>query len=110
MADQIMKVDTDQLRSGATGCTDAAVMALAGAETLAGKAPQAGIFGGFAEADSFHESVVASHTSHVDQLRGHHRSLTDIGDHGHAAAASFRSTDEAAGSSIAAAGARLEAL
>ncbi|WP_423797435.1 DUF2563 family protein [Mycolicibacterium moriokaense] len=100
-----MKVDTNQLRTGATGCADAAGMALSGAERLGGKAPRTGIFGDFAEAQGFHATVVASHKSHVDQLHGHHRSLTAIGDRGHAAAATFSSTDESERASIVVAGA-----
>ena len=34
MVGQVMKVDTNQLRTGATGCADAAGMALSGAERL----------------------------------------------------------------------------
>ena len=109
MAEQVMKVDTNQLRTGATRCADAAGMALSGAERLAGKSPQTGIFGDFAEAQGFHQAVVDAHKSHVDQLHGHHRSLTRIGDNGHAAAATFSSTDESEGSSIATAGAAFEA-
>ena len=104
MVEQVMKVDTGHLRGGATGCTEAAGMAVSGAERLAGRAPQTGMFGDFAEAHGFHGAVVAAHKSHVDQLHGHHQALTAIGDKGHAAAATFASTDESERSSIAAAG------
>jgi hypothetical protein len=83
-------------------------MALSGAARLAGKAPQAGIFGDFAEAQAFHQSVADAHKRHVDQLNGHHESLTAIGEKSHAAAATFTSTDESQKSIIAAAGAAFE--
>jgi hypothetical protein len=105
MVGHVMKVDTGHLRGGANGCAEAAGMALSGAERFAGKAPQTGIFGDFAEAHGFHGAVVAAHKDHVDQLHGHHQALTAIGDKGHSAAATFASTDESEGSSIVAAGA-----
>ena len=56
----------------------------------------------------FTQPLLPPTKSHVDQLHGHHRSLTAIGDKGHAAAATFSSTDESEEASIVAAGAAFE--
>ena len=110
MTGRSMEVDTAHLRAGASHCGDAAAMALAAAGKLAGKAPTAGIFGDFAEAHAFHQAVSAAHQGHVEQLNGHHRALTDIGDQSLSAARQFAVRDVSAADSLRAAEAGIGTL
>lgn len=103
MAESSMEVDTAHLHAGADRCDDAAATALAAAGKLAGKQPTAGMFGDFAEAHDFHSTVSAAHQGHVEQLRGHHRTLTDVGDKSRSAAYEFTSQDASGADSLRAA-------
>lgn len=108
MAADKIEINVDHLRGGATHCGDAAYTARKGAEQLAVKRPEAGIFGDFAEAHDFHRQISAAQQGHVDQLHSHHRLLSDIGENGHAAGQQFLATDGSGGDSIRAAGSQIE--
>jgi hypothetical protein len=98
-----MKVDTAHLHAGADRCDDAPATAMAAAAKLAGQQPTAGMFGDFAEAHEFHQAVSAAHQDHVEQLRGHHRALTVIGDKSRSAAYQFTTQDASGADSVRAA-------
>lgn len=100
MVERSMEVDTAHLHAGAERCTDAAQTALAAAGKLAGKKPTAGMFGDFAEAHEFHEALSAAHQGHIEQLRGHHRALTDISDKSRSAAHEFTARDASSADSL----------
>jgi hypothetical protein len=103
MAESSMEVDTAHLHAGADRCDDAAATALAAAGKLAGNEPTVGMFGDFAEAHEFHSTVSVAHQVQVEQLRGHHRALTDIGDKSRSAAYEFTSKDASGADSLRAA-------
>ncbi|PIB79560.1 DUF2563 family protein [Mycobacterium celatum] len=110
MAEQSMEVDTAHLHAGADRCSDAAQTALTAAGKLAGKEPAAGMFGDFAEAHEFHQAVSAAHRAHVEQLHGHHRALTGIGDKSRSAAYEFTARDASSADSLRAAEAGFDTL
>ncbi|MEZ0051339.1 cob(I)alamin adenosyltransferase [Mycobacterium sp. MAA66] len=89
MAEQSMEVDPAHLHAGADRCGDAAATALKAAGKLAEKKPAAGMFGDFDEAHAFHGALATAHQGHVEQLHGHHRALTDIGDKSRSGADTF---------------------
>ena len=105
-----MEVDAAHLHAGAVRCSDAASTALAAAGKLAGKEPTAGMFGDFAEAHAFHGAVSAAHQDHIEQLRVHHRALTDICDRSRSGAAKFTAADASTADSLRAAEAGFNAL
>lgn len=110
MAEHSMEVDTTHLHAGAERCSDAAQTALTAAGKLAAKQPTAGMFGDFAEAHAFHEAVSAAHQDHIEQLNGHHRALTDIGDKSRTGADTFTARDASSADSLQAAEADIAAL
>ncbi len=95
-----MEVDIAHLHAGADRCGDAARMAQAAADKLAGKQPTAGMFGDFAEAHEFHQAIVAAHQGHIELLNGHHRGLADISDKSRSAAHEFTAGDASAADSL----------
>jgi len=107
MTEHSMEVDPAHLHAGAERCDDGAATALSAAGKLAGHKPAAGMFGDFDEAHAFHASVTAAHEGHVEQLHGHHRTLTDIGDKSRSAADQFTAQDASNGDSLKSAGDRI---
>ena len=84
-----MHVNTEGLRSGAGTSFNAADHAYEGAGNLSRAAIASGIFGNFAEADSFHEAVSGAHRRHVSMIESHFEKLGTVGDKAHSAAADF---------------------
>ncbi|MDT5002518.1 MAG: hypothetical protein QOK12_4623 [Mycobacterium sp.] len=105
-----MEVDSTHLHAGADRCADAAWTAQAAAGKLEGKEPMAGMFGDFAEAHAFHRAISAAHQDHIEQLRAHHRALTDISDKSHYGADRFTARDASAADSLRAAESGFDAL
>ena len=93
MGEGSMEVDTTHLHAGATRCHEAAETALNAAGKLDAKKPAAGMFGDFDEAHDFHQALTTAHQGHVEQLQGHHRSLTDIGEKSHSGANAFTAAE-----------------
>ncbi|OFB38805.1 hypothetical protein BA059_14225 [Mycolicibacterium sp. (ex Dasyatis americana)] len=87
-------VSTPNLGYGSDRCHDAAGSVRKAAEQL-GDAPSAGIFGGHAQAQQFHNALDAAHRGHQDDLHGHHTALTDIAGNAGTAKLMFTGTDEA---------------
>lgn len=109
MAERSMEIDTAHLHAGADRCGEAADTALAAAGKLAEKKPTAGMFGDFDEAHEFHGALTAAHQGHVEQLHGHHRALTDVGDKSRSGAEQFTAQDASSADSIRTAGSGFDA-
>ena len=62
--------------------------------TCRARAPVAGMFGDFADADDFHEAVSAAHQFHVKALHGHQESLNEVGARAHRTGYAFSEMDE----------------
>jgi hypothetical protein len=103
MAEEI-RVNAEHLNAGARHCDDAADSAHKAAEELALAPVPAGIFGDFAEAHQFHATVSAAHQSHIEQLRAHHKRLTELSEKSAAAARMFTATDASGAEAIGSAG------
>lgn len=88
-----MWVEPDVLKDGADVSRSAGNIALSGADALSHAAIPAGMFGDFEAAHAFHSKLTAGHQSHVQAMRGNHRTLTDVGDKAHNAATSFEETE-----------------
>lgn len=88
-----MWVEPDVLKDGADVSRSAGRIVLSGADTLSQAAIPAGMFGDFEAAHAFHSKLTAGHQSHVQAMRGNHRTLTDVGDKVHNAATSFEETE-----------------
>jgi len=89
-----MFVDTGKLHSGAAQSYRASEHAQNGANHLAGVASVAGMFGSFADAEAFHDDVVAAHAQHIKTLQGHQQNLNDVGTKTHHVAYSFSATED----------------
>lgn len=88
-----MWVEPDVLKDGADVSRSAGKIVLSGADALSRASIPAGIFGDFEAAHAFHNKLTAGHRSHVQAMRGNHRTLTDVGDKAHNAATSFEETE-----------------
>lgn len=73
-----MYVDTDGLHSGAAHARDAGEHAHDSSQHLSGAQLGAGMFGDFAAADSFHDSMSAAHAHHVATAEAHHKVLNSV--------------------------------
>ncbi|MCV7230235.1 DUF2563 family protein [Mycolicibacterium komossense] len=89
-----MEVHVAGLHSGANTSYDAADHADGAAATLSRTTPDSGMFGDFAAAHSFHQSLEAAHTRHVELIKKHTANLGTIGDKAHKAAAAFAEMDQ----------------
>lgn len=89
-----MFVDTDMLHSGGNDSHRAGGHAQEGADQLSRGPLAAGMFGGFAAAETFHEAVTAAHGRHVKELQGHQQTLTELGHKAHYAADEFTNMDD----------------
>jgi hypothetical protein len=89
-----MFVDTDLLHSGANESHRAGAHAQQGADQLSRGPLAAGMFGGFAAAETFHEAVTAAHGRHVKDLQAHQETLTGLGHKAHYAADEFTNMDD----------------
>jgi hypothetical protein len=54
----------------------------------------AGVFGDFAAADSFRETMSAAHAHHIAAAEAHHKVLTGVGDKARAVANAFTTMDD----------------
>lgn len=87
-------VDPTMLTAGATHSHSAAGHAQKGAALLDRNAVTAGIFGGFAAADVYHQAISTRHNDHVTTLDDHRRILTDVADKAHHARRAFIGIDQ----------------
>jgi hypothetical protein len=88
-----MRVEPDVLKDGADVSRNAGQIVGSGADALAQAPIPSGIFGDFDAAHTFHSSLAAGHRTHVQAMRGNHRTLTDVGDKALKAAVSFSETE-----------------
>lgn len=88
-----MWVEPDVLEDGADISRNAGEIALSGADALSRASIPSGMFGDFDAAHAFHRKLTAGRQSHVQAMRGNHRTLTDVGDKVHNAATSFEETE-----------------
>jgi hypothetical protein len=88
-----MRVEPDVLKDGANVSRNAGQIVGSGADALAQAPIPSGIFGDFDAAHTFHSSLAAGHRTHVQAMRGNHRTLTDVGDKALKAAVSFSETE-----------------
>ncbi|MCX2710693.1 DUF2563 family protein [Mycolicibacterium sp. J2] len=95
-----MEVDTAHLEAGADRCSDAAATAATAAGRLADRKPQPGIFGDFAEAHAFLQSLSQAHQGHVETLQTHHRVVSGIGEKGRSGAQLFTAHDASSADAI----------
>jgi hypothetical protein len=77
------------LHSGATDSGRAGGHAQTGRDRLAAAPQVAGMFGDFGAAHAFHETVIESHSHHVETLGRHREFLGGIGQQAHHAATDF---------------------
>ncbi len=89
-----MFVDRAGLRYGASDSGVAGEHARAGGQHLAGSAPAAGMFGDFADADGFHQTLSAAHAHHSTVLDRHQQILGGIADKARCAETQFGAMDE----------------
>ena len=88
-----MRVEPDLLKDGADVSRNAGKIVLSGADALSQASIPAGMFGDFDAAHAFHSELTARHQSHVQAMRGNHRTLTDVGDKAHIGATAFEETE-----------------
>jgi Protein of unknown function (DUF2563) len=89
-----MFVDTDLLHSGANVSHRAGGHAQDGAAQLSRGPLVSGMFGDFPTAENFHDAVSAAHAQHVENLRAHQETLTELGRKAHYAANGFTDMDD----------------
>ncbi len=89
-----MFVDADLMHSGANASHRAGEHAQDGADQLSRGPLVSGMFGGFAVAEKFHDAVSTAHARHVEDLRAHLETLTELGRKAHYAATGFTDMDD----------------
>ncbi|WP_099023665.1 DUF2563 family protein [Mycolicibacterium palauense] len=89
-----MFVDVEEMRAGAAKSYNAAWLAMEGADNLSRARVTSGIFGGFADAESFQSALSGAHTQHVARLRHHENRLGVLGDKAHTTASAFVDMEE----------------
>ncbi len=88
-----MRVKVDGLHAGATHSDNAAEHAHDSSRHLSVGQLGAGMFGDFAAADSFHETMSAAHAHHVATAEAHHKVLNGVGDRARVVANAFTTMD-----------------
>jgi Protein of unknown function (DUF2563) len=88
-----MRVKTDGLHSGAAHSDTAGEHAQDSATHLSGGPLGAGMFGDFAAADSFHETMSAAHAHHIATAEAHHKVLNNVGNRARGVANAFTTMD-----------------
>jgi hypothetical protein len=88
-----MFVKPGLLHSGGTESHRAGDYAQEGADHLSRGQVTAGMFGGFAAAETFHNAVHAAHAQHVQNLQAHKEVLSAVGSKAHLAATRFSDMD-----------------
>jgi len=89
-----MFVDTGLLHSGGNESHRAGGYAQDAADLLSRGPLMSGMFGEFADAESFHDAVTSAHAHHVKNLQAHQETLTTTGANAHLAANTFANTEE----------------
>ncbi|CAN5136586.1 DUF2563 family protein [soil metagenome] len=89
-----MFVDPAEMRCGANLSYNASSIAKSGNDKFSRKGLPSGIFGTFAEAESFHEALGAAHSGHVERMKDHETCLGALGDKVHQAASAFAEMDD----------------
>jgi hypothetical protein len=89
-----MFVDPDLLRMGAGFAESAGVIAKRGAQQFGSVRVNSGIFGGFAESESFHQTLAAAHDRHARSAQSHHEALKLLAEKATSAASTFTGQDE----------------
>lgn len=100
MSEGEIEVNAAGLNAGGDFCQYAAGSARRAANRLGEASVASGIFGDFAEAQSFHSALQTAHQAHVEQLGAHHVSLTGLSGKAGTAATAFTNTDESAAAEI----------
>jgi hypothetical protein len=88
-----MRVKVDGLHLGAAHSDTAGEHAQDSSKHLSGAQVGAGMFGDFAAADSFHETMSAAHAHHVATSEAHHKILKGVGDRARGVANAFTTMD-----------------
>jgi hypothetical protein len=88
-----MRVKIDGLHSGAAHSDTAGEHAQDSFKHLSGGQLGAGMFGDFAAADSFHETMSAAHAHHVATAEAHHKVLNSVGNRARVVANAFTTMD-----------------
>jgi Protein of unknown function (DUF2563) len=89
-----LRVEVDEIRSGANRSPNAAWLAKEGADLLSRASVTMGIFGDFAAAESFHGALSHTHSNHIERLRDHENRLGVLGDKAHTTASVFVEMEE----------------
>lgn len=95
-----IKVNTDGLGAGGDSCQYAAGSARRAANRLGEATVSSGIFGDFAEAQTFRSAVSVAHQRHREQLETDHSTLAGLSGKADTAAAAFTNTDESGAAQI----------
>ena len=95
-----MFIDPDFLHMGAGFTESAAVIAQRGALSFGSVQVNSGIFGGFADAESFHKVLVAAHGRHAESIQQHHEALNKLTEKATLAARTFCGQDQAIASDL----------
>lgn len=90
-----MFIDPDFLNMGAGFTESAAVIAQRGALNFGSVQMNSGIFGGFADAESFHKVLAAAHGRHAEAIQQHHETLNRLTEKATLAARTFCDRDQA---------------
>lgn len=89
-----MRIDVDEMQSGANLAYGAAWLALEGAEGLSVSRVCPEAFGAFPAARAFGAVLKRAHRTHVEMLRDHEAGLNVLGDKGYTTAATFAAMEE----------------
>jgi hypothetical protein len=87
-------VDPAELRSGANRSYNASSIAKSATDSFSRIGLPSGIFGTFAEAESFHEALAIGHSEHVERMKDHEAYLGALGDKAHQTASAFAEMDD----------------
>ena len=89
-----IRIDVNEMRSGANLSYGAAWLAMEGANRLSAMAVPAGVFGSLPVAHSFCSALSQTHRNHLKQLRDHEARLIVLGDKAHTTASVFVGMEE----------------
>ena len=89
-----MRIDVDQMRSGADRSYGAAWLAMEGANRLSATTVRTGVFGAIPAAHALCSVLSQAHRNHLKLLRDHEAKLLVLGDSAHTAASVFIDMEE----------------
>ncbi len=89
-----MRIDVEEMRSGANQSYGAAWLAMEGANRLSTMAVPSGVFGSMPVAHSFCSALSQEHRNQLKQLRDHEAKLIVLGDKAHTTASVFAGMEE----------------